>query len=321
MCNDKWYASSLTKHDFLLASIVISLDLYYGKYGQGSASGDIYTWGRDRDDEMIEALRHSHKIWMELKDEMLDAWKAVNILTFMLDRITEPVPDPAQATGRPSALFETQDEKRNAAMTLGLLSSGRSPGPTSQGTPNPDGTRPNEPSQDSNGALNPSPLQFPSAPSPFSMFSPPGLSDMSQPMNLDWGAWDAYIQGTTMDTSGSNWSVYDPSLAGLVAMPQFSMQQPLGQQSQPQQSNTIWSAPVAPLSTPSVPDAPLAPSQTTRFDQTGLTGTSSASTTQSGLGPGISGFMGLPNMTPHSFKQHVQSLHDRLGGTSPKTES
>lgn len=119
--------TSLTSADFLLAATIVSLDLYHGMLLQvsGRPSGDTYTWGRERRDEMITAIQLSKEIWDESRDENMEAWKGSMVLGVMLSKLRMTVPSLENSTG--AASFEPQDEKQNAAMTLGLLSSGMSP--------------------------------------------------------------------------------------------------------------------------------------------------------------------------------------------------
>lgn len=119
--------SSLSSADFLLAATIVCLDLYQGYQLQanGRPSGDTYTWGRERRDEMMAAIQHSKEIWDEVRDESMEAWKASNILGVMLAKLHSTIP--GLDNGTASTMFEPQDEKQNAAMTLGLLSSGMSP--------------------------------------------------------------------------------------------------------------------------------------------------------------------------------------------------
>lgn len=56
----------------------------------------------------------------------MEAYKASGVLRVMLTKLTFSQPQPADNTANPT-LLEVPDEKQNAAMTLGLLSSGMSP--------------------------------------------------------------------------------------------------------------------------------------------------------------------------------------------------
>jgi hypothetical protein len=119
--------TSISTGDFLLAATMISLDLYQTLSLQmsGRPSGDTYTWGRERREELTAAIRLSKEIWDESRDESMDAWKASSVLGVMLGKLQMAAPSLENSTG--AASFEPQDEKQNAAMTLGLLSSGMSP--------------------------------------------------------------------------------------------------------------------------------------------------------------------------------------------------
>ena len=118
---------SLSSGDFLLAATVVALDMYHGYQLQASGrpSGDTYTWGRERRDEMMAAVQRSKDIWDEMRDESMEAYKGSSILGVMISKLHSAIPGLDNAPG--NAIFEPQDEKQNAAMTLGLLSSGMSP--------------------------------------------------------------------------------------------------------------------------------------------------------------------------------------------------
>ncbi|KAI9677916.1 MAG: hypothetical protein M1829_002413 [Trizodia sp. TS-e1964] len=123
-----WFVPYLITHDFLLAAMIVSLDLYCGTRGNQSSqiSGDVDTWGLERKPclknrvqeqclrtseggarsvfnsqlghsaaEMISALDVSRNIWKELSDESLIAYKASEMLTVMLkslDGLNRTVP-------------------------------------------------------------------------------------------------------------------------------------------------------------------------------------------------------------------------------------
>ncbi|KAG0154531.1 hypothetical protein PDIDSM_99 [Penicillium digitatum] len=198
--------NSLSSADFLLAATIVALDLYHGLSLQvsGRPSGDTYTWGRERRDEMTAAIQLSKDIWDESRDESMEAWKASSILGVMLSKLQMSVPSLENAAG--AASFEPQDEKQNAAMTLGLLSSGMSP--MNPGPP---------PFADPMFRMSDSPMgiraagmgasaEMPGALSPFSsMFGQ--MPDMQ--VNLDWDAWDTYIQNPILDTSNQFWPMVD----------------------------------------------------------------------------------------------------------------
>lgn len=210
--------TSLSSADFLLSATIVCLDLSHGYQLQNSGrpSGDTYTWGRERRDEMLAAIQRSKEIWDESRDVSMEAWKASSLLGVMLSKLLMPTPG---IENTPAASFEPADEKQNAAMTLGLLSSGMSPmnpGPPPFADPmfkmsdSPMGTGPGAGTAEMPGAL-----------SPFSsMFGQ--MPDMQ--VNLDWvsyyidfllylythanmsqDAWDTYIQNPTLDTSNQFW--------------------------------------------------------------------------------------------------------------------
>ncbi|THC98523.1 hypothetical protein EYZ11_002031 [Aspergillus tanneri] len=195
--------AALCSTDFLLAATIVCLDLYHGHQLQagGRASGDTFAWGRERRDEMLAAIQCSKEIWDELRDDALEAWKASGALGVMLSRLNLGFSDGNTA----APTFEPQDEKQSAAMTLGLLSSGMTP--MNQGpSPFNDGSLKMETSLPMSGGFGTTTADANGAPSPFSsMFGQ--MPDMQ--LNLDWNAWDTYIQSSTLDLSNQWWPTVD----------------------------------------------------------------------------------------------------------------
>ncbi len=140
----KYLINSLCAHDFLLAAMIVCLDLWYGAEaeGAGRSSGDLYTWGLERRSDMIQALEVSNGIWSETRDESIEAYKASEILTMMLKKLkycgnqanTQQAPSPflypnvpnGSEGNQPYGSQQQTEEKpeHSAAMTLGMLSNG-----------------------------------------------------------------------------------------------------------------------------------------------------------------------------------------------------
>jgi hypothetical protein len=175
---------------------------------------------------MTGAIQRSKEIWDQLRDESMEAFKASSVLGVMLNKIHSAVPPLENTSGTGGAIFETQDEKQNAAMTLGLLSSGMSP--MSQGPP------PfTDPLFKMSDASMPSSMPGPTAemPGPLSPFSSMFGTMPDMQVNLDWDAWDTYIQNPTFDTSNQFWPMMDPQRQQTpqgVGMTQPPMTSPLG---------------------------------------------------------------------------------------------
>jgi len=137
----KIFTSSLTTHDFLLAAMIICLDLYYGAETEIPERGsvDMYTWGLERRGDMIRALEISAEIWAETKDQSMEAYKASDLITVMLAKLKtpkgqagrqpqSPFPFPGMGLcGTSKGTFDSGLEEKpehSAAMTLGMLSNG-----------------------------------------------------------------------------------------------------------------------------------------------------------------------------------------------------
>lgn len=149
----KYLIESICAHDFLLAAMIVCLDLWYGAEaeGAGRSSGDLYTWGLERRSDMIQALEVSNAIWSETREESIEAYKASEILTMMLKKLkycgrqvnTQQAPSPflypnvpnGSEGNQPYGSQQQTEEKpeHSAAMTLGMLSNG---GMTPNSAPN-----------------------------------------------------------------------------------------------------------------------------------------------------------------------------------------
>ncbi|KAJ4288152.1 hypothetical protein N0V90_012169 [Kalmusia sp. IMI 367209] len=223
--NVKWFISSLTTVDFLLSAMIVCSDLYHTARGerQGrAASADIYYWSEDRRNEIIEAIETAVGIWDGLKEHSMEAYKAHATLNVMLNQLKEHQSTRQQQqsfSGAPTFNPSTSMDDANvapehsAAMTLGMLSTG--------------GLTPNSanmfetryPPSIPNLLNDPAPQQptglTPNfgattngqdrAPSPFSNLFGGGFQNMDLPSadNIDWNAWDSYIQGPNMDATNS----------------------------------------------------------------------------------------------------------------------
>lgn len=206
----KVFTNSLTAHDFLLAAMIICLDLWYGAEaeGAGRSSGDLYTWGLERRADMIQALEVSNDIWTSIKDQSMEAFKASATLTLILNKLKYNQSVPGQSASFPfssaangaesSTAFRSQAEEKpehSAAMTLGMLSNGgmtpnstamfgRSFSPMPNKNVNlseiqPSGLTPNyNIDQSTNGAL--------SASMPFTFLGNGNPMMEMPPANLDW---------------------------------------------------------------------------------------------------------------------------------------
>lgn len=150
----KWFISSLTTHDFLLAAMVVCLDLYHSSEAErvgnsSTASSPLASdvWAQDRKQQMMGALRHCIGIWDGLRDQSMEAYKASTTLRIMLEKllaqqyalgnVQAPRMQPPQQFPSRSSTFgvfpngnvadvaeEEVPPEHSAAMTLGLLSSG-----------------------------------------------------------------------------------------------------------------------------------------------------------------------------------------------------
>ncbi|KAL9129752.1 MAG: hypothetical protein Q9217_001864 [Psora testacea] len=264
----KVFISSITAADFLLATMIVALDLCYGSKTENdsTASGDMSTWGSDRRSDMIRALEVSLEIWKETSDQSMEAYKASTVLTIMLKKMRSnrsqqgrkaqnpfSFPSTSNTTENGQAFSAPVEEKpeHSAAMTLGMLSSGAIGlnGATQFNGAFPatiaDSSMSNM--QLSSGltpglAMEESTNSVQSAPNPLSFFGGailPGM-DSSGDVNIDWDAWDSYIQNANIEPP--------PNQQPPPPPPQQQQQQQQQQQEQEQEqpSQQPWPASVDP---------------------------------------------------------------------------
>jgi hypothetical protein len=136
--NVKWFISSLTTVDFLLAAMIIASDLYHtircGRQPR-PADANMQLWSSEKIDEMIDAMETAVNIWEGLKEHSMEAYKAHATLSVMLGQLKadRPARQPqhngfqsaTSAFPQPSPMDESNvAPEHSAAMTLGMLSTG-----------------------------------------------------------------------------------------------------------------------------------------------------------------------------------------------------
>jgi hypothetical protein len=104
----KWMVSSITRNDYLLAAMLLCLDLQTAVKEQPTSqiSNDVSLWGRDRQDEMLQALEISYHIWKESSEGSKEAFRASQALAVMLGKVR---PGRDLARQRPPSAHATND--------------------------------------------------------------------------------------------------------------------------------------------------------------------------------------------------------------------
>ena len=138
----KWFISSLTAHDFLLAGVIVCMDLYQAIEAEQSgrrASNDLIEDSKERRANMTAAIEQSFNVWDGQKEESIEAFKVVGILTALQSKIrvreaqirrqlqgSQPgsYPSPGYAANGVSPDDGKLAPEHSAAMTLGMLSTG-----------------------------------------------------------------------------------------------------------------------------------------------------------------------------------------------------
>ncbi|KAF2093894.1 hypothetical protein NA57DRAFT_68922 [Rhizodiscina lignyota] len=78
---------SITKNDYLLAAMLVCLDVHLTVAQPSSICTDLAIWGWDRTEEMLKALETSYYIWKEYSQESAEAFKASEALAAMLEKL------------------------------------------------------------------------------------------------------------------------------------------------------------------------------------------------------------------------------------------
>lgn len=130
-------STSLTTHDFLLAAMIVCLDLYYTAQAEaeGQTLSEMYQWAVDRRDAMFKAIERAVSIWETLKDQSMEAYKASSILKVMLEKLRNHQVLRQQlhqnfSFGRDANGVAPDGHvapEHSAAMTLGMMSTGMTP--------------------------------------------------------------------------------------------------------------------------------------------------------------------------------------------------
>ncbi|KAF4552346.1 Fungal specific transcription factor domain-containing protein 47 [Elsinoe fawcettii] len=248
----KWYISSLTTHDFLLAAMIVCLELHHlaeaertGQKGS-STSSPMNDFVDDRREEMLSALRHSMSIWESLRDRSMEAWKASTTLRVMVEKLmslrnvksegSTPSSNGIGAFGQRQTgkaismahgmasfgnvpMGDDKGAEQAAAMTLGLLSSGGvSPGQYpaphqgQNGTPGSANPNDNKPYPASMAGL----LNDPVAQEGRTGLTPgyTGGLDAASPFSQMFGQAGSVFDGLTQGGNDIDWaSLIDPFLA------------------------------------------------------------------------------------------------------------
>ncbi|KAL9056166.1 MAG: hypothetical protein Q9162_003127 [Coniocarpon cinnabarinum] len=260
--------SAVSQSDFLLAAMVICLDLYHtaAAESRGQNQGELYEWAVSHREEMLGAVERAVAIWEALRDQSMEAFKASSILKVMLEKLRNHAAlhqalgknlsfgQPSQ-NGLPPDVAVAAPE-HSAAMTLGMMSSGMTPdamnlfGSAPGGfqtqrtgmTPQPAGSDMQQAQQGQTSQ--PGGAQAPMAPmsggeglTPFTnMLGGFAGGDLANGVgaNLDWDAWDSFVAGTQMDTSGAVGSGVSPGFNNID--PIFSNTDPVAAAQQAEQA-------------------------------------------------------------------------------------
>jgi len=140
----KFFICSLATHDFLLAAMIVSMDLYRAADAEKNGRSPTDLYESNSKAAKVAALEQSLRQWEESKEESYEALKATGMLTAMLIMLREqesllrskrpPFTQQSYSSGSGATPEDVKlAPEHSAAMTLGMLSTGASltPGPPS----------------------------------------------------------------------------------------------------------------------------------------------------------------------------------------------
>ncbi|KAF4630074.1 hypothetical protein G7Y89_g8068 [Cudoniella acicularis] len=80
-----WYRFSFTDREFILATMILCLDLRHRKVSRAAKAEYVHRTDNDQEEPIIAALQTAHQIWDGSQKACLEARKAFRIISHMLD--------------------------------------------------------------------------------------------------------------------------------------------------------------------------------------------------------------------------------------------
>ncbi|KAL1966397.1 hypothetical protein VTN77DRAFT_4539 [Rasamsonia byssochlamydoides] len=188
---DRWFFTSLQNHDFLLAAMIICLELSQNRPSQTQTRqpGYGFTVVLEGRDDLLRALETSRDIWKVNLRHSVEARNAFNVLTIMLKKAQRGEFD-APETDSSSFIGKSYDD---VAMGESASTSGMANGTKESETSYPLGILPTPISNSIASVINDG-----AQPATGEQLHPASL-DIIQgmidaPSGLDWHVWDGYMQ-------------------------------------------------------------------------------------------------------------------------------
>ncbi|KAL2850725.1 fungal-specific transcription factor domain-containing protein [Aspergillus pseudoustus] len=100
----RWYLSSLTTHNFVLAAMILCLELHFISQGSDRTVGEnLYS-----KDELLSTLKTSRKVWSKYKETSAEALQAWRSITIMLGKLGSSAGTTTPATDSHDTLSENE---------------------------------------------------------------------------------------------------------------------------------------------------------------------------------------------------------------------
>ncbi|KAJ9133395.1 Fungal specific transcription factor domain-containing protein [Pleurostoma richardsiae] len=225
LSKDRWFVSSLSVHDFLLADMILCLELSYLLKGiEPSPPGVVDAASPSTaetvisKDQLLELLRTSRSIWQTKRKESAEANRAFKILSRMLslstgvDYSSSPessgnVPEPTDVTQPPVFQFTPPPGTASAppVSRVGFYPATVSNLAPSSGAATPWGSSTGVPTAGGQTNVDWPGLSNFGTPDMASLDNLGGLLDPAT-MNTDWALWDNQIQNSSADMLQIPWN-------------------------------------------------------------------------------------------------------------------
>ncbi|KAB8206196.1 fungal-specific transcription factor domain-containing protein [Aspergillus parasiticus] len=193
---DRQFPNSLQNADYLLAAMIICLELSYDPPGEPTINSDVTVVIKGRED-LLTSLEMSHQIFEQSRRRSMDAQKAYAALTVMLRRVKKAGLSTAEPIKRPPA--DNPDDQ-----------------PVDTHTTPP-------PSYEKLSVANaPYSVATSSEIPGLDVVEPPFISldviegMLDAPSNIDWHLWDQQVQGPAQPSRNNSLWYPDPAFSGIV---------------------------------------------------------------------------------------------------------
>lgn len=100
---NKWLVSAISSHDFLLAAMILCLDIDHRRQSRHQTE---QTTSPLKEEELLQALEESHGIWRESSGQSTEALSAYRTLSIMLNKLDRKDPASVQVDNNDMTIMQ-----------------------------------------------------------------------------------------------------------------------------------------------------------------------------------------------------------------------